>query len=145
MKYSKKGKNNLLLNKNKIKISRRNYNTTPNIKKMTQKGGIIGMIKHWYNMRKFNYFLNKFDKTKKALKSEYESFTAESEFYEKDAKRKAELISQYLIATKVNTIVELQRLNEEPYSSNPILKEVFKKIKKYQRKKLKNSRKEYQN
>lgn len=141
MKYSKKGKNNLLLNKNKIKISRRNYNTTPNIKKMTQKGGIIGKIKHWYNMRKFNYFLNKFDKTKKALKSEYESFAAESEFYEKDAKRKAELISQYLIATKVNTIVELQRLNEEPYSSNPILKRSVQKDQKISKKKIKEFKK----
>ena len=68
-------------------------------------------------------------------------FAAESEFYEKDAKRKAELISQYLIATKVNTIVELQRLNEEPYSSNPILKRSVQKDQKISKKKIKEFKK----
>ena len=133
MKYSKK---------NKIyKITKRNYTYKPNLRKMSKHGGgIVGWVKHKYYMMKFNSFLNKFAKAKKELKSEYESFSAESDFYERDAKRKAELVSDFLTQTKVNTIVNLQDLTEEPYSARPVLRRSVQKDRKLSEKKIKEIR-----
>ena len=133
MKYSKKNRN--------YKITKRNYSYRLNLKKMSkQGGGIIGWVKHKYYMMKFNNFLNKFSKAKKELKSEYESFSAESDFYERDAKRKAELVSDYLTQTKVNTLLNLQDLTEEPFSRRPVLKRGVEKDRKVSSKKIKEIR-----
>jgi uncharacterized protein YukE len=130
MKYSRK---------NKIyKMTKRNYPNRPNLRKMSKHGGgLIGWIKHKIDMYRFNSFVEKFATTKKELKSEYESFNAETDFYERDALRKAELVSDYLIQSKVNTILKLQDLSTPPFDTSPILKRGVLKDKKISAKKIK--------
>lgn len=133
MKYTKKNKS--------YKITKRNYSNRPNLQKMSKHGGgFVGWIKHIYHMHKFNNFIQKFAKTKKELKSEYDSFNAESEFYERDAKRKSELVTDYLVQSKINILLNLQDTSEPPFKNNPILTKGVKKDQKLTSKKKKEIR-----
>ncbi len=122
-------------------MTKRNYPNRPNLQKMSKRGGgVIGWFKHKYDIYKFNSFIQKFTTAKKELKSEYESFNAETDFYERDAKRKAELVSDYLVQSKVNAILSLQNLNNPPFDSSPILKKGVIKDKNVSAKKIKEIR-----
>ena len=122
-------------------MTKRNYPNRPNLRKMSKHGGgLIGWIKHKVDMYRFNRFIQKFATAKKGLKSEYESFNAETDFYERDALRKAELVSDYLVQSKVNSILELQDLSTPPFDTSPILKRGVIKDKKVSAKKIKEIR-----
>lgn len=102
---------NKMRNTNKmhrIRLSKLNYKFGPHLTKMSKHGGgIIGAVKHWWHMKTFNNFLDKYTKSKENLRSEYESFKAESKFYMDAAKEKSKLVTDLLTAHKVSAIYEL--------------------------------------
>lgn len=100
-------------------------------KKINQSGGgilddVVDFFEHPYKMYKFNKFISEFNKTKEALHSEYSSFEAESDIYKEVANNKVKFITEWLTASKVNTIASNFLKNEADL--DPILKKKFQTL-----------------